>query len=126
MLFVAHLKYRARRPVAEVIASRLNWKYPENVKVLSETWCSNHEVIMIFETDDAFAINAMTGFLGRRLRDRSHTRRHRRARHAAGTATPGLERRGAAASLARPTNAAVAREGASGRSLAPSRASDRI
>ncbi|MEJ2291969.1 MAG: DUF3303 family protein [Deinococcales bacterium] len=62
MLFVTRFKNRGRRPLAEVTADRLSWSPPENVKILSEYWCSNTDVavIVVFETDSPEAINAMT------------------------------------------------------------------
>jgi hypothetical protein len=61
MLFVAVLKARGR-PVEESTGRRLDWTYPENVKVLAEYWCANDDmsVVTIFEADDAAAISSVS------------------------------------------------------------------
>lgn len=61
MLFVAVLKSRGR-PVEESTGRRLNWNFPESVKVLAEYWCANDDmsVVTVLESDDADAISSVS------------------------------------------------------------------
>lgn len=60
MLFVAVLKTRGA-PADESTRRRLDWKYPENVKVLGEYWTTNDDmtVVTVIETDDADAVSSI-------------------------------------------------------------------
>lgn len=61
MLFVATLKSRGQSP-KETIARRMNWDYPEGVKVLGEYWPQRGEtaVVTIFEADGIEQIMPIT------------------------------------------------------------------
>ena len=61
MVFVATLKGRGLSP-KETIARRMNWDYPEGVKVIDEYWPQNAHasVISIFEADSIEQIMPIT------------------------------------------------------------------
>jgi hypothetical protein len=61
MLFVATLKRKDLSP-KETMARRLNWSYPEGVKLIAEYWLQGSDLatISILETDDHAAILAVT------------------------------------------------------------------
>ena len=61
MLFVATLKSRGQSP-KETIARRMNWQYPEGVKVIGEYWpqTAASTVVSIFEADSIEQIMPIT------------------------------------------------------------------
>jgi hypothetical protein len=57
MLFVTLLKARPGSTVQDRVARRLNWQYPEGLKLVAEYWLAGEPtVVTITEADDASVI----------------------------------------------------------------------
>ncbi len=58
MLFVGIMKNR--RPFAEIVPRRLDYRLPEGMEAVAEYWVEPDTVVLVFETDSNAAITALT------------------------------------------------------------------
>ena len=58
MLFVSFMKAKPNSGVMERTKRRLDWKYPEGIRVIGEYWLATRdpEVVLVSEAEDALTV----------------------------------------------------------------------